>query len=118
MPKTTPRQALTACADHVREVYGRDAADLIAIWRDSQFPESERSYHRWARVSRREGGVWIDRRCVRCGVVDQFGSLDGREVAHYVLPDGSRVRKKAAPTPPCEPLGALSADALSNERAA
>lgn len=108
MPKSSPREALTSCAEHVREVYGRDAADVIRNWRDQHYPETVQANHRWSRVSRRVDGVWVDRRCTRCEVVDQFGPLDGREVAHFVLPDGSKVQKKKYPTPQCIPLSAAA----------
>lgn len=105
MTNLSTRQTLTDLAAHLREVYGRDAASLVELWRDQHFPENTVTKHRWEYLSRFEDGVWLDRRCLRCSTVDQYGVMEpgGKKVAHFVLPDGSLVQKDPNPMPPCRP---------------
>jgi hypothetical protein len=105
MTQLRTRQTLTDLAAHMRETYGRDAAALVELWRDQRFPESTTIKHRWSWLNRRHDGMWINRECKRCGLIDQFGRMpDGKEAKHFVLPDGSILQKSPNPTPPCRPL--------------
>lgn len=109
MTELRTRQTLTELAAHMREVYGRDAAALVELWRDQRFPENAAKKHRWSWVNRRHEGMWIERECKNCGLLEQFGRMrDGKEATHLVLPDGSVVKKSPNPMPPCKPP-ALSA---------
>jgi hypothetical protein len=109
MSKTT-RDALTECASFLRREFGLDAADVVERWRDRNFPEAPPpSYHRWKWVNSMVDRHWTNRRCERCGLVEDFGPVvpDGRHVARYVAVDGAVTQKKHNPVPPCCPGGRL-----------
>jgi len=108
MTMTQPhvRQTLTELAAHLREVYGRDAAAVVELWRDRNFPESPMpSYHRWSRVNSMIDRRWTNRRCERCGLVEDFGPVveGGKNVGRYVSTDGQVTQRKHHLVPPCKP---------------
>ncbi|KPC76777.1 hypothetical protein ADL26_04945 [Thermoactinomyces vulgaris] len=100
----TARDALTECAGFLRREFGLDAADVVERWRDRNFPEApEPAYHHWKRVDALVDRIWTDRRCQKCGLIEDFGPVvpGGRHVARYVAVDGSVTQKKHNPVPPC-----------------
>lgn len=105
MTQLRTRQTLTELAAHMREVYGRDAAALVELWRDQRFPENTVIKHRWHYINETRGQVWLDRVCVRCNLIDQYGPMEptGKKATYCLFPDGSVVQKSPNPTPPCRP---------------
>lgn len=111
MPSPTPNQVLTRCAEHVRSVYGPEPAALIEVWRDRHHPDSpSRPYHRWAHIGRHIDGAWTRRRCAHCGTTERVSPMaaGGPHITHYLLPDGSTVKKSHRSTPECRPLSAAA----------
>jgi hypothetical protein len=100
------RDALSECAAFIRDRWDIDTADAIELWRDRNFPEAPPPfYHRWFQVNKLIEGRWTDRRCDRCGLVQDFGPLveGGRHVARYVSVNGQVTQKKHHPVPSCSP---------------
>ena len=106
MSHASVRAALTECAAYIGREWDTEAAAAMAVWRDRNFPEAPApSYHRWARVNAIGERLWTDRRCEKCGLIEDFGPVvpGGRHVARYVAADGSVTQKKHNPVPPCKP---------------
>ena len=110
--KTSPRQALTAAADHLRAELGDTPANALIAWRDQHHPPGP-VRHSWQHATpsdRNEHGGHIERVCRRCGLVDEYRPLIGSDTwAHtWSHPDGLVQQRSKTPTPPC-----IEADTLA-----
>lgn len=117
--KTTPRQALTDAAEHLRAELGDTPANALLGYRDQHHPlASGPAKHSWGLVpfgeQRRVPNRTVERVCRRCGLSDEYRPLTegGRWVGVWHHADGRVEQRSKTKTPPCLPLS----DTTTTER--
>jgi hypothetical protein len=109
--KTSPRQALTDAAEHLRAELGDTPANVLLAWRDQYHPLTTgpaRHSWEWLPYGQRcnQAARLIERVCRRCGLVDEFRPMSegGRSVRVWRHVDGCLEQQSKTTTPPCRPL--------------